>query len=304
MKVVVTGGCGFIGSNLVEELSRFADVVVIDNLSTGNLSNLEGMGVEFVRGDILDLNLLKKVFEAADYVFHLAAVVSVQESVKNPLRTNEVNVGGTVNVLEAARVQGVKKVINSSSCAVYGDSGKLPLRETTPPDPKSPYATSKLAAESYCRVYEEVYGLKSVCLRYFNVYGPRQDPFSDYAAVIPRFISRVLRGKRPVIYGDGEQTRDFVYVKDVVKANMLAMERGRGVYNIASGKSISINELAGLICKIIGEKLDPIYKRERKGDIRNSAADISKAKEEIGFEPSYSLEEGLSETIGYWRGKL
>ncbi len=303
MRAVVTGGCGFIGSNLVGELSRFMDVTVIDNLSTGNLSNLEGIEVEFVKGDILDLNLLKKVFKGADYVFHLAAVVSVQESVENPLRTNEVNVRGTINVLEAARSQGIKKVINSSSCAIYGDSYVLPLKETTLPDPKSPYAASKLAAENYCKVYSEVYGLKSISLRYFNVYGPKQDPFSDYAAVIPKFISRVLRRERPIIYGDGEQTRDFVYVKDVVKANLLAIEKGEGVYNIASGKSVSINELARLICRIAGEDVNPIYEKEREGDIRHSVADVSKARE-IGFEPSYSLEEGLAETIDYWRRKL
>jgi UDP-glucose 4-epimerase len=303
MRVVVTGGCGFIGSNLVRGLFKSMEVTVIDNLSTGNLSNLEGMDVKLVRGDILDLSLLKNVFKETDYVFHLAAVVSVQESVKDPTRANEVNVKGTLNVLEAARIRDVRKIIYSSSCAVYGDSDSLPLKETTLPKPKSPYAVSKLAAENYCKVYNEIYGLKSVSLRYFNVYGPRQDPFSDYAAVIPKFILRVLRGENPIIYGDGEQTRDFIYVKDVVKANMLAMEKGKGVYNIASGKSVSINELAHLICRLAGKELNPIYEEEREGDIKHSAADISRARE-IGFKPSYSLEGGLAETIEYWKRKL
>jgi len=303
MKAIVTGGCGFIGSNLVEELSKSMDVTVIDNLSTGSPLNLNGIDVKLVKGDILSLNLLKQVFKGADYVFHLAAVVSVQESVESPVRANEVNVKGTINVLEAARIRDVEKIIYSSSCAVYGDSDALPLKETTLPEPKSPYAVSKLAAENYCKVYSEIYGLKSVSLRYFNVYGPKQDPFSDYAAVIPKFISRVLQGENPIIYGDGEQTRDFIYVKDVVRANMLVMEKGEGVYNIASGKSVSINELARLICRIAGKNIDPIYEKEREGDIRHSVADISRTKE-IGFKPNYSLEEGLAETIEYWKGKL
>ncbi|MBO8181469.1 MAG: SDR family oxidoreductase [Archaeoglobus sp.] len=303
MRAVVTGGCGFIGSNLAEELSKFMDVVVLDNLSTGKSSNLEGIDVEFVKGDILDFDLLKKIFKDSEYVFHLAAIVSVQESVDNPVLANEVNIRGTLNILEAARFGEVKKIIYSSSCAVYGDSEELPLKEESLPRPKSPYAVSKLAAENYCKVFSEIYGLKTVSLRYFNVYGPRQDPFSDYAAVIPRFISKALKGESPIIYGDGEQTRDFIYVRDVVKANILAMEKGEGVYNIASGKSITINELAKLVIRMVGAKTEPVYEEEREGDIRHSVADISKAKE-LGFSPSYTLEEGIKETIDYWRDRL
>jgi UDP-glucose 4-epimerase len=300
MRAVVTGGCGFIGSNLAEELSKHMDVVVIDNLSTGNASNLEGVDVELIRGDVLDFGLLRRIFKDADYVFHLAAVVSVQESVEDPLKANEVNVRGTLNVLEAARRADVEKVVYSSSCAVYGDSDELPLNEETLPRPKSPYAVSKLTAENYCRVFDEIYGIKTVSLRYFNVYGPKQDPFSDYAAVIPKFILKTLKAENPVIYGDGEQTRDFIYVKDVVRANIMAMEKGGGVYNIASGESITINELARLVIEMAGGSVRPVYERERGGDIRHSLADISKAKE-LGFTPSYTLEEGLKETIDYWR---
>jgi UDP-glucose 4-epimerase len=302
MRAVITGGCGFIGSNLAAEVSKQMDVVVVDNLYSGKMENLEG-NLEFAKGDILDFEFLKDIFRDADVIFHLAAIVSVQESVGNPILTNEVNVRGTLNVLEAARITEVEKVVYSSSCAIYGDSYELPIKESTLPDPKSPYAASKLAAENYCRVYSKLYGLKNVVLRYFNVYGPKQDPFSDYAAVIPRFIIRALKGESLVIYGDGEQTRDFIYVKDVVRANILAMKRGEGVYNIASGKETSIHELAELVTKLTGLAANPIYEEEREGDIRHSAAEITKARE-IGFFPIYSLEEGLKETIQYWREKL
>jgi UDP-glucose 4-epimerase len=302
MRAVITGGCGFIGSNLAAEISKQMDVVVIDNLYSGKMENLEG-DLEFIKGDILDLDFLKDVFRDANFVFHLAAIVSVRESIKNPILTNEVNVRGTLNVLEAARTGEIEKVIYSSSCAIYGESYVLPLKESMLPNPKSPYAASKLAAENYCRIYSKLYGMKNVVLRYFNVYGPKQDPFSDYAAVIPKFITRALKGESLIIYGDGEQTRDFIYVKDVVRANILAMRRGEGVYNIASGEETSINELAGLIKRLTGLAANPIYKGEREGDIRHSSADITKARE-IGFFPTYSLEEGLRETIHYWRRRL
>jgi len=277
----------------------------VDNLSTGRLENLDSntRNVRFVRGSITDLNLLKDVFRDVECVFHQAAISSVQRSIEDPIRTNDVNILGTLNVLLAARDCGVRKVVYASSSSVYGDSPELPKKEDMKPNPKTPYAISKLVGEYYCKVFSEIYGLKTVCLRYFNVYGPRQDPASEYAAVIPKFIARVIDSKPPVIYGDGDQTRDFVFVKDVVKANLLAMEKNvEGIFNIASGKSISINELAGMIIKILGKKLRPVYVNPRPGDIEHSLADISLAMEKLGFEPEYGLEEGLKETISWYIG--
>ncbi len=309
-KVVVTGGCGFIGSNLVEELlKRDYEVVVIDDLSTGRIENvqefMDSRNFKFVRGSITDLNLLRDVFKDVEYVFHQAAIPSVARSIDDPITTNDANVNGTLNVLIAARDRDVRKVIYASSSSVYGDTPILPKREDMKPNPKSPYAVSKLAGEYYCKVFSEVYGLKTVCLRYFNVYGPRQDPYSEYAAVIPRFIMRVLNKKPPIIFGDGNQTRDFTFVKDVVKANILAMERNvEGIFNIASGKRISINELANKIMEIAGIKLKPIYDKPRPGDIRHSLADISLAREKLGYRPEYDLEMGLEVTIRWFSRNL
>jgi len=302
MKVVVTGGCGFIGSHLAEELAKEYEVVVIDDLSTGKLENLaESKNIKFIKGSITDLNLLKTVFKDAECIFHQAAIPSVQRSVEDPIKTNNVNVAGTLNVLVAARDCDVNKVVYASSSSVYGDTPKLPKREDMSPKPKSPYAVSKLAAEQYCRAFSEVYGIKTVCLRYFNVYGPRQDPHSEYAAVIPRFITRVINNKPPVIYGDGEQTRDFTFVKDVVKANILAMNNNaEGIFNIASGRRISINELAKKIIELVGKNLNPVHIDPRPGDIRHSLADISLAKEKLGYKPEYNLEEGLKLTISWY----
>lgn len=305
MKVVVTGGCGFIGSNIAEELIKKHYVVVIDDLSTGRIENIQSLqdkeNFEFVRGNITDLDLLKQIFEDVDCIFHQAAIPSVQRSVENPLDTNEANIKGTLNVLIAARDCGVKKVIYASSSSVYGDTPELPKKENMKPNPQSPYAVSKLTGEYYCEVFSEIYGIKTVCLRYFNVYGPRQNPASEYAAVIPRFINRVLNNKPPIIFGDGNQTRDFTFVKDVVKANILAMEKNvEGVFNIAYGQQISINELANKIMEIVGVKLNPVYDKPRPGDIRNSLADISLAKQKLGYMPEYSLEKGLEVTIRWF----
>lgn len=302
MKFAVTGGCGFIGSHLVEELSKEHEVIVIDDLSSGSLKNIQGLEVEFVKGSITDLKLLKQVFVDVDVVFHLAALVSVQESIKNPIKTNNVNVNGTLNVLIAARDRNVRKVVFSSSCAVYGDTDELPINEVSKPNPKSPYAVTKLAAENYCKVFHEVYGLKTTILRYFNVYGPKQDVNSEYAAVIPEFIRRILNGIPPTIYGDGKQTRDFVFVKDVVRANIVAAKSNKtGIFNIASGKGVSIIELAQIISKIVGKNLKPTHDKPREGDIRHSVGDISKAKKVLGFKPEYSIEEGLKETIEWFK---
>ena len=300
MKIVITGGAGFIGSNLAEELSKEKDneVIIIDDLSTGKIENIKGLNIRFVEGSITDLNLLKSIFKDVDYVFHQAAIASVQKSIEDPKRTDEVNAKGTLNVLIAARDGGVKKVVYASSSAVYGDTPKLPKREDMTPNLLSPYAITKLIGEYYCKVFDEVYGLKTVSLRYFNIYGPRQDPHSDYAAVIPRFINRVLENKPPMIYGDGEQTRDFTFVKDVVRANILAIRSdATGVYNIASENRISINELANIIIKFLEKNLIPIYNDPKEGDVKHSFGDISKAKRDLDYEPRYSFKEGLKRTI-------
>jgi UDP-glucose 4-epimerase len=305
MKVVVTGGCGFIGSHLVEELAEKYEVIVIDDLSSGKVENLTSTrNVRFVKGSVTNLNLLKDISKDAECIFHQAAISSVQKSLEDPTRINKANVIGTLNVLIAARDCGINKVIYASSSSVYGDTPELQKREDMNPNPLSPYAVSKLAGEYYCKVFNELYGIKIACLRYFNVYGPKQDPASEYAAVIPRFITRVINNKPPIIYGDGKQTRDFIFVKDVVRANILAMEKNaEGIFNIASGKQVSINELAEVIIKLLGKNLKPVYTDPRPGDIKHSLADISLAREKLGYEPEYNLRSGLEMTV-VWYLKL
>ena len=302
-RVLITGGAGFIGSHLVDELARRGYyVIILDDLSTGKMENIELLlkkeNAEFIQGSITDLPLLQKLFQGVDYVFHQAALPSVLRSVEDPLSTNKVNITGTLNVLLAARDNNTKKVIYASSSSVYGNTPTLPKTEDMVPHPQSPYTVTKLAGEYYCQVFYQVYGLPTVCLRYFNVYGPRQNPNSQYAAVIPRFIQRVLGDKPPIIFGDGEQTRDFTFVKDAVEANILAAESdATGVFNIGKGESISINRLAELIIELVGKGVKPVHREPRPGDIRHSLADISKAKA-FGYDPNYNLEEGLRETIG------
>lgn len=305
-KVIVTGGAGFIGSNLVDGLSKRHSVTVVDDLSTGKMENIAHLkNIDFILGSITDIGLLKSAFDGAECVFHLAALPSVQRSVNDPLASNAANVDGTLNVLLAARDCGVKKVVYASSSAVYGDEPTLPKREDMMPYPLSPYAVGKITGEYYARVFSELYGLRTVCLRYFNVYGPRQDPASEYSAVIPIFISRILAGKAPVIFGDGNQTRDFAFVLDVVRANMLAMEKeqAEGVFNIACGKRTSLNQLAGIVMKIVGLGAGLIYENSRPGDIQDSLADISAARNGLGYEPEYDLMSGLRETVDWFRGK-
>ncbi len=300
-KYAITGGAGFIGSNLAEALADGNEVVVVDDLSAGRKENLAGQNVDLVEGSILDLDLLKEAFEGCACVFHEAAIASVQRSVEDPIFTSRVGVEGTLNVLVAARDAGAEKVIFASSAAVYGDTPALPKREDMRPEPKSPYAAGKLAGEGFCIAFNEVYGMRNVVLRYFNVYGPRQDPNSEYAAVIPKFVSAYLAGDAPLIFGDGEQTRDFVYVKDVVRANILASKGCvPGVYNIASGTRTSLNELSRLVKEITGSKVEAAYSKARAGDIRDSVADIGLA-EEIGYSPSYTMEEGLRDAIRWYR---
>jgi UDP-glucose 4-epimerase len=301
-KVAITGGCGFIGSKLAEELSRDYEVIVIDDLSSGKLENIKGLDVKFVKGSITDLRLLRRNFEDVECVFHQAATVSVQESIRNPLGVNEINASGTLKVLMAARDAGVEKVIYASSCAVYGDSKELPLSEDVKPEPKSPYAVSKLTGEYYCRIFSDTYGMKTTILRYFNVYGPGQDFSSDYAAVIPRFIHAALNGEYLEVYGDGNQTRDFIYVRDVVRANLQAMEaKTNGIFNVCTGVAVSINELASLILNLTESDSQKIYLNPRPGDIRHSVGDAEKARRYLGFQAKYSIEEGLRETIEWFR---
>lgn len=303
---MVTGGAGFIGSHLVEELvANGYQVAILDDLSTGKKTNIEpllpGGRVDFVRGSVVDLPLLQGLFQNTRYVFHLAAISSVPRSLKEPRASHEVNATGTLNVLLASRDNNVSKVIYASSSAVYGDTPTLPQKEDMVPRPLSPYAAAKLAGEHYCAVFQEVYGLPTVCLRYFNVYGPRQDPDSQYAAVVPRFIKRCYEGNPPIVFGDGEQTRDFTFVRDAVMANIrLAESDARGVFNISRGECVTINLLAKLIAGLVGTRIEPIYQEARVGDIKHSLADITKARA-FGYEPQYNLEQGLRETIAHRR---
>jgi UDP-glucose 4-epimerase len=306
-KVIVTGGAGFIGSHIAQELVKLGHRVnIIDNLATGRLLNIDPVlghkNAEFVRGSIVNLPLLRRLFAGAEYVFHQAALPSVPRSIKNPRASHLTNTTGTLNVLLAARDNAVKKVVFASSSSVYGDTPTLPKVEDMTPNPQSPYAVSKLAGEHYCQVFQKIYGLNTVCLRYFNVFGPRQDPASQYAAVIPLFINNVLAGKPPVIFGNGEQTRDFTFVKDVVNANILAAESpATGMYNIGSGARVTINHLAQLIIGLAGANtIKPAYQNARPGDVLHSLADITRAGT-FGYRPKYSLEAGLREVFGYLR---
>jgi len=301
-KIVITGGAGFIGSHVAEELAkRGYGIIILDDFSTGRKENIESLlkreNVELIQGSITELPLLQNLFRDVHFVFHLAALPSVPRSIKNPRTSHEVNATGTLNVLLAARDNHVKKVIYASSSSVYGDTPTLPKREDMPPNPQSPYAVTKLTGEYYCQVFQQVYALPTVCLRHFNVYGPRQDPDSPYAAVIPRFIERLSQGNPPIIFGDGEQTRDFTFIKDATEANILAAESDlTGIFNIARGENVSINELAKLTIKLFGDSIEPIHEEPRPGDIRHSLADISRPRA-FGYEPTYSIEEGLRATI-------
>lgn len=301
-KVVVTGGLGFIGSHIVERLNNDNEVFIVDDQSSGKIENIKDLDftkIDTTLGSITSINL-EEIFEGGDYLFHLAADTSVPQSVDNPLHCNEVNITGTLRVLEAAKNVGIKKVVFSSSSAVYGETESLPISEDTPLNPLSPYAVSKAAGELYCNVFSEIYDLPTVALRYFNVFGPRQDPDSQYAAVIPNFIEKMIKNERPVIYGDGEQTRDFISVKQVVEANILAAEsKETGVFNIGLGKSTSVNQLFEMIKEILEKDIEPVYEKERAGDIKHSVAEISKAKS-FGFDPDDDFKDDLKETIDWF----
>ncbi|MDP4190728.1 MAG: NAD-dependent epimerase/dehydratase family protein [Bacteroidota bacterium] len=303
-KVVVTGGAGFIASHIVEYwISKGAEVHIIDNLRSGNISNIKLFPeVIFHEGSITDRKLVFSVMKDATYVHHLAAMISVPESIEKPLECVEINVVGLINVLDAAKASGVKKVVHSSSAAVYGDNPESPKLTTMRPMPKSPYGITKLDGEYYLEMYSENYGLGTISLRYFNVFGPRQDPKSQYAAAIPIFVSRALKNEPIIIYGDGDQTRDFIYVKDVVQANIQAATcKGiSGVFNVANGKSITIRQLAELVISETSSKSQIVFEKERPGDIKHSLASIEDTIKKLDFHPSFDLITGLKQTIAYF----
>lgn len=307
-KVLVTGGAGFIGSNLADELiQRGARVVIIDNLVTGFRENLDEIngGFDFVEGDINDDRALSRAIEGVEIVFHQAAVPSVPRSVDDPVETHQACVNATFNLLVKAKATGVRRFIYAGSSSAYGDQPTSPKVETMRPEPLSPYAAAKLAGEYYCRVFHQVYGLETLSLRYFNVFGPRQNPSSQYSGVISRFIDAFMSGSMPVIYGDGEQTRDFTYIANVVDANMKAAQASTGfgsVMNVANGEAVSLNELVEVMRNVTGKRdVAPAYQPARTGDILHSLADNRRAVETIGYEKLVGLEEGIRQTIDWWK---
>jgi UDP-glucose 4-epimerase len=302
MKILVTGGAGFIGSHIVEHFQGKAGVRVLDNLRSGFKKNLEGFRFEFIEGSILDREVVRRAVAGVDYVFHLAAMISVPESMQKPVECNEINTTGTLVVLEEAARSGVKKLVFSSSAAIYGDNPVVPKLETMLPEPKSPYAITKLDGEFYCKIFSDEGRLPTACLRYFNVFGPRQDPGSQYAAAVPIFIERALKNEAITIYGDGEQTRDFIHVKDVASANAFFATQSNetGVFNIAYGSRITINALAKIICQLTGSRSEIRHAPERAGDVKHSCASVDKIRGK-GFIPVENREENLRETVEYFR---
>jgi UDP-glucose 4-epimerase len=306
-RALVTGGAGFIGSHLAERLAREGWTVrVLDDLSSGRESNLFACGdrVELLRGDVCDEPAVARAVAGVEVVFHQAAVPSVPRSVEEPVRTNRVNIGGTLHVLEQARRAGVRRVVYAASSSAYGDTLVLPKVETMEADPLSPYALQKYAGEVYCRLYHSLYGLETVALRYFNIFGPRQDPRSEYAAVIPNFVTAALEGNPAQIHGDGEQTRDFTFVDDAVGANLLAADApaaAGSVVNVAGGRRTSLNELWEMICDLVGVEIAARHGAPRAGDVRDSLASIERARELLDFQPTVDLREGLRRTIESFR---
>jgi nucleoside-diphosphate-sugar epimerase len=306
--VLVTGGAGFIGSHIAEALlAAGARVRVIDDLSTGHRENLEEIGgqIDFHQASLADETALHHALEDVELVFHEAAIPSVPRSVKNPVETHVACVDGTFALLNAARSKNVRRIVYAASRSAYGDQPTLPKDEEMRPDPLSPYAVAKLVGEYYCQVFTRAYNLDTVCLRYFNVFGPRQDPSSEYSGVISRFISALLSGEQPIIYGDGEQSRDFTFIADVVAANMRAAETSLGVgrvINFARGERTTLNQLLGILKNITGRNhVEAEYREPRAGDVRHSLADITRARELLGYEPQTTLEEGLRQTIDWWK---
>ena len=309
MDCLVTGGAGFIGSNVVHRLlERGSTVRVLDDLSTGRMENLRDIAgdIEFVEGDIRDGETVAGVMREVTNVLHIAALPSVVRSVEDPVTSNDVNVCGTLTMLVAARDAGVKRFVFSSSSSVYGDTEVLPKQEDMKPMPLSPYAAQKLTGEHYCKIFHGLYGLETFVLRYFNVFGPRQNPASQYAAVIPLFIDAFKNDRAPVIYGDGAQTRDFTYVDDVVEANICCCaapaEGAGGVYNVARGDRVSVNELAETLMSIMDKDIRPVHEAARPGDVRDSQADSTRARELLGWEPGTTFDEGLRKTVEFFVG--
>lgn len=309
-KFLVTGGAGFIGSNIAQALvERGDDVRVLDNFSTGFRHNLDELNVEIVDGDVTNREDVARAVKGVDVVYHQAALASVPRSVKDPLATNAACVTGTVNVLHEAHQAGVKRVIYAASSSAYGDQPFMAKRETDLPAPLSPYAVAKLAGEYYCHSFYATYGLETVCIRYFNVFGTRQDPGSPYSAVIPLFITALLEGRQPVIYGDGEQTRDFTYIDNVVHGNLLAAQAkaedvaGKS-FNVANGKTVSLNQMLTQLNALLGTDIQPRFEEPRAGDVRDSLADITNARKYLGYEPIVSFEDGLRRSIDFYKSLL
>jgi UDP-glucose 4-epimerase len=309
MTYLVTGGGGFIGSNLVRALLQRGETVrVLDNFATGRLENLEGIEkqITLFRADVTDPAAVEEAAKGCAYILHQAALPSVPRSIERPVETDRVNVFGTLNVLEAARKAGVKRVVYAASSSAYGETPTLPKVETMAPDPLSPYAASKLAGEQYLRVYTLCYGLSTVALRYFNVFGPRQDPLSQYAAVIPRFITAALEARQPVIFGDGQQSRDFCFIDNCVEANLLACtapNAGGKVFNVACGVRTTLLDVIGELARIVGKPVAPIHEPARPGDIKHSLADITQAKTILGYTGRVSFAEGLARTVDWFKSK-
>jgi len=305
MKVLIIGGAGFIGSHIVEHFQDKAEVRVLDNLRSGFRHNLAGFQHEFIQASILDREAVRRAMEGVDYVFHLAAMISVPESMQKPVECNELNTTGTLVVLEEAARAGVKKLVLSSSAAIYGDNPVTPKVETMLAEPKSPYAVTKLDGEFYCGMFAREGRLQTACLRYFNVFGPRQDPKSQYAAAVPIFIDRAVKNEPITIHGDGEQTRDFIYVKDIAAANVFfaTQSPATGVFNVAYGQRITINELATTICRLTGSRSEIRHVAERSGDVKHSMAAVEKLRA-AGFTPTGSMRDGLDATVNFFQDKL
>ncbi len=307
VRYLVTGGAGFIGSHIAQALlDRGASVRVLDNFSTGRESNLAVLGgrAEVLRADLRDLDAIRAAVAGVEVVFHEAALASVPESIADPLRTLEVNVTGTQHILLAARDAGVRRVVFASSCAIYGNEPSMPQEERMPPCPLSPYALHKLAGEHLCRLFTQLYGLETAALRYFNVFGPRQDPASEYAAVIPRFLTALLEGRRPTVFGDGEQTRDFISIENVVKANLLAAEAPDAVgqvINIGSGEQRSLNAFLRIAGELLGVPVEADYREQRAGDVRDSLASLERARRLLDYEPVVGFREGLARMLAALR---
>ena len=309
-RFLVTGGAGFIGSNIAETLCKRGDsVLILDDFSTGKQENIAhlGDGIQVMRASVADLAACRRAVEGVEFVLHLAALPSVQRSVEDPLAAHAANLTGTLNMLIAARDQGVERFVFAASSAAYGDLPTLPKAEDMPTNPLSPYSVQKLTGEMYCRIFFSLYGLPTIALRYFNVFGPRQDPASQYAAAVPLFVTRLLANRAPTIYGDGEQSRDFTPVDNVIQANLLACEAPKEafgeVYNIACGERISVNRLASLIRDIVGTETPFEYADARPGDVKHSLADIGKARRLLGYAPQVSFRDGLERVIAWYRAR-